>query len=1010
MFSFRRQTNIAGWVVFVLAFLVYFSCAERSGSLWDCGEFILGAAKLQVVHPPGAPLFLLVGRLFAWVGSLFSNNPSAPAFAVNVMSGMCTAFACMFFGWSTMMLAKLHLIGRDRDPESHEGWLLSASGIVAGLTGAFCTSVWFSAVEGEVYAMSTFFTALTVWTAIKWYYLPTNAQNEKWLVLSLFVASLSIGVHLLSLLAFPFIGLLYYYKRFQKHSLSGVLIALIGSVVVLALYQKLVIVGLPKLWGTFDFMMVNGLGLPFHTGIFPFLIVIGALIYFGLRWAAKNSNASAQNIVLTTLLVILGFSTVAVVVIRANAEPPINMNSPKDAMRLIPYLNREQYGDRPLLKGPYYNSTPINYESEDRYGRVGDRYEVVDKKYTPIYKSSDEKFFPRISHSDRKTLYEYWMGGNTKPTGADNFKFFFRYQVWWMYERYFMWNFVGRANFDQGYFPWVKKSGHWLSGIKPIDEALLYNMDKEPQRMRTNEGRNKYYFIPLLLGLIGLFWHYRNSKRDFLALLMLFIVTGMGIIVYSNEPPNEPRERDYVLVGSFLTFAMWVGMGIIPLYKFLSAKIKSVPMASVGFSAALGLIAPFLMYTQGVDDHCRNKLTGSRDYAINFLESCAPNAILFTYGDNDTYPLWYAQEMEGIRTDVRVVNLSLIAVDWYINQVRRRINKSAPVKLSISEENYTGDSRMQLVINAPEGTTRNVYDVLKFVNEKHPVPLSSGQNMETYIPARKVVIPIDRAKAIAAGMISANDSTAVNQIEISFAGNYLMKDDIAVLDIIASNLYERPIYFASTANLDKLVGLNNYTQIEGMGARVVPVLSAQDGRFGQYGFGRVNGDKIYENITKKFAWGGFDKYKMHTFENSFNPSFSAMRIAFLRGIDNLIKRGEMKKAEDLNDKYFQVFPQKNFEYDVNRIPFIEFYYQMSQLEKCKAEALKLATETAEYLEFYNSLDPEDLNDGTGFKQDYDQYMTIPPRLQRIATEMQDQAFIKQINDILGKFTNAPVKK
>ena len=1010
MFSFRKQSNIAGWVVFAISFLVYFYCAERSGSLWDCGEFILGAAKLQVVHPPGAPLFLLVGRLFAWIGFIVSNDPSTQAFAVNVMSGMCTAFACTFFAWSTIMLAKLSFVGRDRDPDSNEGWLLAASGVVAGLTGAFCTSVWFSAVEGEVYGMSTFFTALTVWTALKWYYLPSNAQNEKWLVLCLFVAALSIGVHLLSLLAFPFIGLLYYYKRFQNHNLTGAAIALVGSVVVLALYQKLVIVGLPKLWAAFDFMMVNGLGMPFHTGIIPFILVIGAGIYFGIRYANKKSNASIQNIIVTSLLVILGFSTVAVVVIRANADTPINMNSPKDAMRLIPYLNREQYGDRPLLKGPYYNSSPIDYKTEDRYGRVGDRYEVVDKKYTPIYRSSDEKFFPRMGHSDRATLYQYWMDGKTKPTPSENLKFFFRYQVWWMYQRYFMWNFVGRANFDQGYFPWVKKSGHWLSGIKPIDEAMLYNMDKEPTRMRTTEGRNKYYFIPLILGILGLMWHYKSSKRDFLALLMLFVVTGLGIIVYSNEPPNEPRERDYVLVGSFLTFAMWVGMGIIPLYKFLADKLKMNSLIPVGVASALGLASPLIMGTQGIDDHSRRHLTGSRDYAINFLETCAPNAILFTYGDNDTYPLWYAQEMEGIRTDVRVVNLSLIAVDWYINQVRRRVNKSAPIKLSISEENYRGDSRMQLYINDPKETTRNAADVLKFVNEKHPLPLQSGQSIETYIPARKVSIPIDRAKAIASGLVSANDTNVVSQIEISFAGNYLMKDDLAVLDIITSNLYERPIYFASTANLDKLVGLNNYTQVEGMGARIVPVLSPQDGRFGQYGYGRVNTEKIYENITKKFAWGGFDKYKMHTFENSFNPSFSAMRIAFMRGIDKLIKDGEMKKAEDLNDKYFQVFPQKNFEYDAQRLTFVEFYYQMSKLDKCKEQALILANETAEYLEFFNSLSPEDLNDGTGFKQDFDQYMSIPPRLQKIATEMQDPAFQKQITEILGKYMAAPVKK
>ncbi|MEP7322141.1 MAG: DUF2723 domain-containing protein [Saprospiraceae bacterium] len=1005
---FRKQSNIAGWLVFAFAFIVYFMSAERSGSLWDCGEFILGASKLQVVHPPGAPFFILVGRLFAWVGSLFSNNPSIPAFAVNLMSGMCTAFAAAFIAWSTIILAKMAWMGREKEPEVNEGWALAAAGLVAGLTGAFCTSVWFSAVEGEVYAMSTFFTALTVWTGLKWYYLPTSARNEKWLVLCLFMAALSIGVHLLSLLAFPFLGLLYYYKRFNNHNLKGALIALIGSVIILAVYQKLVIVGLPKLWASFDYMMVNGLGLPFHTGIFPFLILIGAAIYYGLHYARKNSNPVVQNIVLTTLLVILGFSTVAVVVIRANADTPINMNSPTDAMRLIPYLNREQYGDRPLLKGPSYEATPIEYKSDDRYGRVGNRYEVVDKKFTPIYKSTDEKFFPRMGHSDRKSLYEYWMNGKNKPDQGENMKFFVRYQVMWMYWRYFMWNFVGRENFDQGYFPWILKSGQWMSGIKPLDEARLYNMEKEPTRMKNDAGRNKYFFIPLILGLLGLMWHYKKSKRDFLALLMLFVITGLGIIIYSNEPPNEPRERDYVLVGSFLTFSIWVGMGVIYLYQFLSSKIKSNTLVPMGIAAGLGILSPLIMVTQNFDDHSRRHLTGSRDYAINFLESCAPNAILFTYGDNDTYPLWYAQEMEGVRTDVRVVNLSLIAVDWYINQVRRRINKSAPIKLSISEDNYRGDSRMQLIINAAEGTTRSAADVLKFVNEKHQLPLQNGQSMETYIPARKIVIPIDRNRAIASGMISPSDTNVANQIEITLKGNYIMKDDLAVMDIISSNIYDRPIYFATTANPDRLIGLNNYSQLEGLATRIVPILSAPDARFGQYGAGRVNTERIYENVMKKFKWGGFDKYKMFNFENSFNPSFSAMRIAFMRGIDALIKDKEMKKAEDLNDTYFVAFPQKNFDYDAQRLVFIEFYYQMSQLAKCKEESLKLANETAEYLEFYNSLSKDEL-DG-GFRDDYNQYMSIPGRLATLGKEMQDTAFQAEINKILGKYLTSPVQK
>ena len=1004
MNALKKPETLAGWLVFLISFIVYAITAERTGSLWDCGEFITGAYKLEVVHPPGAPLFMIVGRMFTWVAELISNDPADIAFSVNLMSGMVTAFAAMFVCWSTITLGKLALVGRTRQPDVAESYALAGSGLVAGLTSAFCISIWFSAVEGEVYAMSTMFTAMTLWAVVKWYGLPDKPDNDRWLVLAIYAAGLSAGVHLLSLLTFPALALFYYFKKYKNTNIFGMAIASIIGLGFIFIIQKVIISGIPTLWALMERLAVNSFGLPFHSGILFVLAILGGLIYAGLKWAHANQNGLAQKLIIAMSLVVISFSIFGVIIIRADANTPINMNNPNDAMRLLPYLNREQYGERALLSGPDFTASPLKVEEEDRYGRVGDKYEIVDKKISYVYADKDKSFFPRMSDGSqgRPNLYRQWVDKpNGKPTFGDNMKFMFSYQFGWMYFRYFMWNFAGKQNAEQGYYSWNKKSGHWLSGIKPLDEARLYNMDEMPSSMKKHQGTNKYYLLPLLFGLLGLFFHASKRKNDFIGLLALFIITGLGIIIYSNQPPNEPRERDYVLVGSFFTFAMWIGMAVLALFEMYRNRVKgNLPVGALA-ATAIVLIVPLLMGFQNFDDMTRRHHTGARDYANNFLQSCDKNAIIFTYGDNDTYPLWYAQEVENIRRDVRVVNLSLIAVDWYINQLNRKVNDSPPIKISLTPEKIRGYKRNQVFVDPyKNGPRMNLKDAIRFVGEDHPVPVSSGRTLESYLPTGKFSIPVNRNLVQQNGIVKDMENV-IDELTFEISKSYVLKGDLAVMDIIANNIWERPIYFAVTVRNESLLGLDKYLQMEGLGLKIVPIQTGKDPLVpGVLGKGRVDADKVYDNVMNKFKWGNFDKYELFV-DKSYAPSVQSHRYMMLRAIQEFLRRGEKAKAIELCDKYFEVFPNMNFPYDYNAFYFIQSYVRAGAIEKAKEHGLILAQETAEYLNFYQSLDPDDL--AAGFTSDQRLTNNSKSSLEGMAKEINDQAFTDQLNQI---FANA----
>lgn len=1003
MVSNKKLINIIGWSVFAIAAIVYFFSAERTGSLWDCGEFILGAYKLQVVHPPGAPLFMIVGRLFAFMGEVFSDKLSSIAFAVNMMSGICTAFVAMFVAWITMILGRLAMVGRDGELEGGAMIANALSGLVAGLATTFATSIWFSAVEGEVYAMSTFFTALTFWSAMKWYVLADSEKSDRWLLFALYAVGLSTGVHLLSILTLPAIALLYYFKKYKKHTVGGGILAIGAGLIGIGIIQKMIVVGIPTLWKNFEIFAVNGLGLPFHSGLVITLALLAALVFIGLRYAHAKGRYLLQMGLLALTLITIGFSTIGVIVIRANADTPVNMNVPSDAIRLLPYLNREQYGERALLYGPHFDAAPVSLDSEKRYGRVGDKYEFVDEKYDYEYRAQDKLLFPRIGHSDRAQLHRMWMDGdNGVPGMGYNLKFLFKYQIGWMYGRYFMWNFAGRQNGDQGYFPWDKSSGHWVTGIGFVDDGKLgYDTSELPESMQSL-ANNNYYMLPFIFGLIGLFFHARKRPKDFMALMMLFLITGLGIIIYSNQPPNEPRERDYVLVGSIFSYCIWIGMAVNALYLgFERYKFKGIPAAAV--AGALVLVAPILMGTQNFDDMGRKDHYASRDYASNFLNSVDENAIIFTYGDNDTYPLWYAQEVEEIRTDVRVVNLSLIAVDWYINKLRSKVNDSPALKLTISEEAYRGSQRNQSYFIPPTANNpTNIISALKLIGSDAR-PQGVDARVKGYVPSKNLIIPTNRAAIEPLDMNYQYDSSAVAPfIPFLFpeSKQYLRKDEIAILDVIASNIWDRPVYFAVTCKNDKLMNVNDYTQMEGLALRVVPFKTPSNGDLGIYGSGRVHAEKLYDNVMNKWRWGNFDKKKLFV-DNSYGAEVQAMQMSMLRGAQELMKY-DQSKAIALADKYFEGFPNMNFPYDDSIFPFIQMYYQAGEMEKAKKHMRILAEVSAERLNFFDGMD-EDIRDNS-FRREYVLALRGANNALNSVNNLGDPAFATEMNNLLGSWS------
>lgn len=1040
--SFRFLSNMTGWLVFSIATTVYALTCEPTGSLWDCGEFISAAYKLQVVHPPGAPFFLMLGRLFAWVASMFSDNPETIAYSINLLSGVCTAFTAAFMCWVTIMLAKLALVGRENEPSNAGDTIaILAAGLVSGLSTTFATSVWFSAVEGEVYAMSSAFTGLSVWAMMRWYTCEDETYADRWLVFIAFVLGLGSTVHLLGLLTIPVFTLMYYIKKNEGNITNfGAIRSLVIGTVILFIFNFIAIPQLPTLGAGFDKLFVNSFGLPFGSGFAFFVLAIAGTLVYGIKYFREKNNYTGYMATLCTAVALLGFSAYAMIIIRANANTPINMNDPSDPYTLVSYLKREQYGDRPLFYGPHFDARPVDSKSKgDVFRPVGKRYEKVDEKLDYVYANEDQMLIPRLGHSDRPEMYRMWLDlpEGVKPTMSDNIRFMLQYQIGWMYCRYFAWNFIGRQNAEQGYFSSDPTNGNWLSGVETIDNARLYDQTNIPTAWRQEEGRNTYFFLPFIFGLLGMAWHYFRRNWEANVVMLLFLMTGLAIILFLNQPPQEPRERDYGFAGSIFTFTIWIGMGVVALYQILRERAKLPALVAGAAASCMVLSAPLIMGFQNWDDHSRATHYAARDYASNFLTSLEPNAIIFTYGDNDTYPLWYAQEVEGIRTDVRVVNFSLLAVDWYINQLQRKMNKSEAIKMTMGEDEYRGQKRniMPMRIQKKE---MSLTDLVKFMGEKHPISTGFGEE-ESFIPAKSVFVPIDRQGAAAKNLygktITADMMVDTMRFSLPYdprkgENNYLRKDEIAVLDILANNIDKRPVYFAVTVRPEKFVGVKNYLNLEGLALRVVPVPSREDSRFGVSGYGRVDREKMYNAIMKNWKWGNFNTHKTFV-DKSYMPSVQSMFMSFMRLTEDMLGNNpDPKRANELVKKYFEAFPHNNFPLDkFNGINILNLgLVADSTGTTIKPHVIEMANSVAEHLNFYSSLDGQEAYmeymsararrdenamriaenqladyDLFHFKNDYGQYMSYATRLQQIAEDTKDQDLIKQVNQMLGGY-------
>jgi hypothetical protein len=738
--NYKKLNIILGWGVFVVAAVVYMMTAERTTSFWDCGEYIATAYKLQVGHPPGAPFFQLMGRFF----SLFAfGDVSNVALMVNYMSALSSAFTILFLFWSITYLAK-KMITKATDAQLTDAKIFTilGSGLVGALAYTFSDSFWFSAVEGEVYAMSSFFTAIVFWAMLRWEAVAEEKSALRWLILIAFLIGLSIGVHLLNLLAIPALALIYYFKKYET-TWKGIVVAMVIGVAVLAFILMGLIPLVPALAGLFERIFVNGFGLPFNTGtVIYFIVIIGAIV-LGLRYTHRKGKVILNTIVLSVAVLLIGYSSFFILVIRSNANTPIDENNPENAISLLAYLNREQYGTWPIFSGHYYNAPMVDMEdgnpvytkkylvyqdsrevasffekgdarkfAEKSGGKIKGRYVITDERIStvPIYDDRFKTVFPRMwsqQRSHHKSAYQEWahknkgervqVGGTAEkpeftyiPTMGENISFFVRYQLGHMYFRYFMWNFAGRQNDIQGHGGPLH--GNWFTGIKALDKALLGPQDNLPDNLLHNKGTNRFFLLPLLLGIIGLVFHTSGHYKDSLVVMLLFFMTGIAIVFYLNQYPYQPRERDYSYAASFYAFAIWIGLGIIGIVQWLDKHFKN-KIIPIAVSAAMLVLVPGIMAREGWDDHDRSNKGLALEVAKNYLNACKKNGVVFTNGDNDTFPLWYAQEVENVRTDIKVVNLSLFNTDWYVDQSARRTYEAPGIPLSFTKEQYIQGSR-----------------------------------------------------------------------------------------------------------------------------------------------------------------------------------------------------------------------------------------------------------------------------------------------------------------------------
>ncbi len=1019
MQQYQRINNIVGWLVFAIASFVYLSTIEPTGSFWDCGEFIATANKLQVGHPPGAPFFLIIARVFI----LFAgDNVKMIPIMVNSLSAIMSAFCILFLFWTITAFAKKAIIKDPKNITTDQILTVIGSGFIGAVAYTFTDSFWFSAVEGEVYASSAAFTACVFWAIMKWDSVADEKHSTRWIILIAFLMGLSIGVHLLNLLTIPALALVYFFRKYP-FSWIGIVKTLAVGVVILAVVQFGVIQYYLKIGSYFELLFVNSLGMPFWSGIIFFnLVVIAALIY-GIYHTQVNQKPLFNTVLLCFAFILIGYYSYAQVVVRSGANPPLDENDPENVFGLLSYLNREQYGDFPLLHGQYFNA---QLERQDQgpamYAQTKDKYIKVGNKPIAVYEKENTGFFPRMwsSQENHVSAYKSWTGtpGDRRPTFGENMAFFFKYQVNHMFIRYFMWNFVGRQNDLQGHGDILK--GNWISGIKAIDAIRLGPQDQLPKSMTENKARNCFYFLPLILGLLGMVYHFLSDRKDFMIVMLLFLMTGLAIILYLNQTPYQPRERDYAYAGAFYAFAIWIGLGVAAIADMLQNKIN--PKVAIITAILVSSSVPYVLAKEGWDDHDRSYRYTSRDFAVDYLNSCAPNAIIFTNGDNDTFPLWYAQEVENVRTDVRIVNLSLLNTDWYANQMKRQAYQSAPVPITLPESKYMQGTRDYIPFydkRIPDYT--DLSEIFNFItsDDVNLKLQTRGGNDINYLPTKKFRLKIDKEAVLKTGTVALKDSAKiVDYIDWDYNKDYVAKADLFMLDILAHNNWKRPIYYAVTIGSDGYIGLENYFQAEGLAYRLVPIKAVKND--GQPG--RVGTDPMYDNMMNKFVWGNMADPRVYLDQNNLNMTMN-LRFNFARLADALLEEGKRDSSIKALDKCLEVMPDKTVPYNLSCLRLIEVYYRNglaaqqndsaasanTDVEKMRLSAKacfdkgnviakRLAEITADDLNYYFSLSGTDFFPNV--EREMNQSMAVFMELQRL-TRLSGQKDITA--DMEGRF-------
>ncbi len=979
MNTYRKINSILGWIVFAIASAVYIITSEPTMSFWDCGEYIATAYKLEVGHPPGAPLFQLIGRFF----SLFAfGDVSHVARMVNSMSALASGFTILFLFWTITMIAK-KIVVRSGEMTSSKTITIMGAGLIGALAYTFSDSFWFSAVEGEVYAMSSFFTAIVVWAIFKWEEHSDEKHAYRWLILIAYLMGLSIGVHLLNLLAIPAITFVYYFKKFPDRGLKGAIFTTFLSIMILSVVMYLIIPWIIKLAGLFELFFINSIGLPFNSGtIIYFTLLIGFIIW-GLYFTKKNVKPVWNAIILAFTFIVIGYSSFLMLVIRSNADTPIDENNPENAMYLLAYLNREQYGDWPLAKGQYYNAPVVDrMDGNPVYAKdlKSGKYIVVDKreKTIPVFDPRFSTIFPRMwDQSEPRFEKEYIRWGNVKgvpvevqgnertetlnvPTFSENLTFFWNYQIIHMYYRYFMWNFAGKQNDVQGMGN--KVDGNWKSGIRFLDEMRLGTQDIPESK--KSKGDNRFYFLPLILGLIGVYYTLRKDKQSAWIILLLFFMTGLAIVLYLNQHSPQPRERDYAFAGSFYAFAMWIGLAIPQIVDWLRKVLGTMSAQIV--AVVFGMIAVSLMAQQGWDDHDRSDRYTALAIAENYLNSCAKNAILFTNGDNDTFPLWYAQEVEGIRTDVRVINLSLLNTEWHIDQMKRKAYDSDPVPFSMTKDKYRqGNHDVTYIVENEE--LKNTFVDLKalfgiIAQDDSKLKMNTSQaGMIDYFPTANFMVGYDSAELVSSGAITPRMMNRLDTIRWKFKGRAIEKANLMILDLLATNNWKRPVYFVMTTGSDTYIGLDNYLHLEGLAYRLLPVkVESEQGQIGD-----VNTDVMYDNLMNRFKWGNMNKQGVYIDETNARMVMN-MRGLFARLANALIVEGKKDSARMVLDRCFEVMPETTVPYDFFTVPLIAGYYKTGETAKAVALSKKVIKNSSEELAYYfsypdNELKSLDLN-------------------------------------------------